>query len=78
MQQRTPTEEFASGPQAAWLDFDARLARGPLQVRPLWSEAQTRNLARQVLNRRRSKLLLRLTAGFVCACLAVYVLATRG
>ena len=56
------------------LDFDARLERGPLRVRALWREEQTRSLAKRVRERRRKALPVRAAAGFVCVCSVLYAL----
>ena len=74
MQQRTPVEQLPGGSRAPWLDLDARLALGPLQVRTFWNDAQTRALPRQVREQRRKKLLLRLLCGFLAACSLLYTL----
>lgn len=41
------------------MDINRRLDQGPLRVRPLWSDAQTEQLAGKVLERRRKRALVR-------------------
>ena len=53
-------------------DLDARLARGPLRVRSLWSAESPERVARRVLERRR--FLFALDGIALCACVLVAVL----
>ena len=73
MQQRIPVEELPSGPRAAVLAFDARLERGPLRVRALWADAQTRGLGKRVRALRRRRFAVRV-AGIVAVSAALFAL----
>jgi transmembrane sensor len=53
------------------MDLDARLARGPLRVRSVWSEDRPERVARQVL--RRNRLLFALDVFLVCGSAALFV-----
>jgi transmembrane sensor len=53
-------------------DLDARLARGPLRVRSVWTAGSPERLARRLLQRRR--FLFGLDAVAVCGCVALLVL----
>ena len=53
------------------LDFEARLARGPLRVNSVWSPGSPERIARRILRRRR--MWFGLDAVAVCACVAVVI-----
>jgi transmembrane sensor len=57
-------------------NLDARLARGPLRVRSVWTAGSPELLARRLLQRRR--FLFTLDAFAACACVAVMVLLSGG
>jgi transmembrane sensor len=57
-------------------NLDARLARGPLRVRSVWTAGSPELLARRLLQRRR--FLFTLDAFAVCACVALMVLIQGG
>ena len=65
MQPRINVEESPSSPSAAVLNFDARLERGPLRVRALWNDQQTRGLAKRVRALRRKRFVVRVVATLV-------------